>query len=58
VQRLQYPEGLRDLQRGVVGEHDPAGADPDPLGHVRDVPDHDLGAELAMLGRLWCSASQ
>jgi hypothetical protein len=42
MQSLQYSEGLGYLQRGVVGEHDPAGADPDPLGHVRDVPDHDL----------------
>jgi hypothetical protein len=42
MQGLQYSEGLGHLQRGVVREHDPAGTDPDPLGHVRDVPDHDL----------------
>src|SRR5918994_5214108 len=42
MQRLQNAEGLRDLERGVVGEHDPASADPDPLRYVGDVPDHDL----------------
>src|SRR5918998_1791233 len=42
VQRLENPEGFDDPQRGVVREHDPAGADPDTLGDARDVPDHDL----------------
>jgi len=43
VQSLQNPEGLSDLQRGVVREHDSAGAHPDPLRYVRSVSDHDLG---------------
>ena len=42
VQSLQDPEGLGHLERGVVGEHYPPGADPDLLCHARDVPDHDL----------------
>ena len=42
MQGLQDLEGLGDLERGMVGEHDPHGADPDPLCHARDVPDHDL----------------
>ena len=32
VQRLEHPELLGDDQRRVVGQHHPAGADPDPLG--------------------------
>ncbi len=34
VERLEHPELLGDDQRRVVGEHDPAGADPDLLGRV------------------------
>ncbi len=57
VQGLQNPEGLGDLQRGVVGEHDPAGAHPDPLRHARELSDQDLGRgagdarEVVVLGQ-------
>ncbi len=42
VQRLEGPELLRDVQRRVVGQHDAAGAHPQPAGAVRDVTDEDL----------------
>src|SRR5215203_6659276 len=42
MQRLQYTEGLGHLERGVVGEHDPPCANPDPLRYASDLPDHDL----------------
>ena len=39
VQRRQRPELLGDHQRRVVGQHDPAGAEPDRLGVGGDVGD-------------------
>ncbi len=42
VKRFKETEGFGDPQRGVVGQHDAAGADADRAGLVRDVGDHDL----------------
>jgi len=36
-------EGFGDHQRGVVGKHDAAGADPDVPRSVRDMPDQYRG---------------
>ena len=35
-------EGLRDAQRGVVGQHDAAGADAQILGSRREVADENF----------------
>ena len=40
VERSQGPELLRDDQRRVVREHDPAGSYADGAGARRDMPDH------------------
>jgi len=56
-QRLQHLEALGNHKRGVVGQHDPAGADAQVLRHRRDLPDHDIGrgardrGEVVMLGQ-------
>ena len=42
-QRLQHLEPLGHHQRRVVGQHHPAGADPDMAGHRGDLPDHQVG---------------
>ena len=44
VQRLQHPKVLRHLERAVVGQHDPGGADPNGGGVGEDLADHDFGA--------------
>jgi len=41
VERLQHAELLGDHQRGVVGQHDAAGAHPDGRGRVGDMADQD-----------------
>jgi hypothetical protein len=57
MQGLQDFEGLRHLERGVIREHDPARADPDPPGRAGDVADHDLrrgardGGQVVVLGQ-------
>jgi hypothetical protein len=55
MQGLQDFEGLRHLERGVIREHDPTRILPVALATW---PIMTSGAELAMVGRLWCSASQ
>src|SRR3712207_4256994 len=42
MQRLQDSKGLGNLERSVVGKHNPPGTDPYPLRYVRDMSDHDL----------------
>jgi hypothetical protein len=41
MQRLERPELLGDHERRVVRQHDPSRPDPDRLGRVREVRDHD-----------------
>jgi len=43
VQRVERAELLGDHQRLVVGEHDAAGADPDPGRRSREVRDQNRG---------------
>ena len=43
IERLQHLEALGHHQRGVVGQHDAAGADAHAAGHGGDLPDHDVG---------------
>ena len=50
MQRLQQAEGLGDLERRVVGQHDPAGADAQMVGAAGDVADHDLGGAAGQAG--------
>ncbi len=42
-QRRQRAELLGDLEWSVVGQHDPARADPDGRGGVADMREHDRG---------------
>ena len=42
-QRLQCAELLGDDQRGMVGQHDAASADPDPAGGPGDMGNEDGG---------------
>ena len=59
VQRLEHPELLGDHERHVVGQHHAAGADPDRRSvSAASVAASTAGAELAMPGMLWCSATQ
>src|SRR5207245_11605363 len=50
-ERLEHAEALGDLQRAVVLEHDAAGADSDPRGTRRDLPDQHLRARARQPGR-------
>jgi hypothetical protein len=43
MQGLERPELLRDQERGVIRQHDPAGADADALGVGGDVRDEHAG---------------
>ena len=58
VQRGERAELLGDHQRRVVGQHDPAGAEPDRLGVGGDVGDEHAVADDAIDPMLWCSAYQ
>ena len=58
MQRLQHAELLGDHQRHMVGQHDVAGPDPDDSVASAIWPISTGGAELAMPGMLWCSATQ
>ena len=59
MQALEDPERLGDRERRVVRQHDAAAADPDgarwPPATVAIIT---IGALLATLPMLWCSASQ
>ena len=56
-QRFQHLEAFGHHQRRMVGQHHPAGTDPDVPGHRRDLPDHQVGrgarhrGEVVMLGQ-------
>ena len=50
--RASSTEGLGHASGGVVGQHDPARADPDALWSRGDAPITTSGAELAIPGRL------
>ena len=59
VQPGEDPERLGHLQRRVVGQHDPAGPDPDRrVVAAATAAIITSGAELATLAMLWCSATQ
>ena len=57
-QAFQHLVAFGDLQRRVVRQHHAAGADPQCSVTAAICPIMMSGAELAMLGRLWCSATQ
>ena len=52
MQRLEQAERLDDLQRRVIRQHHPAGANAQPLGPAGDVLDHDLGRGTGQAGRV------
>ena len=58
MQRGQRAELLGHHQRRVVGQHHAARADADVSVAAAIAPIRTAGAELAMPGMLWCSASQ
>ena len=59
VQRLERAELLGDHERRVVGQHHAARADPDASScRAARCAISTAGAELAMPGMLWCSATQ
>ena len=58
VERLEHAELFGDRERSVVGQHDPAGAEPDGVGDTARCASSTGGDELAIPGMLWCSATQ
>jgi hypothetical protein len=56
VDRLQHAELLGHHQRGVVRQHHTARADPD--GRCGGSQIRTAGADEAIPGMLWCSATQ
>ena len=59
MERLEHAELLGDDERRVVGQHDAARADADACRCTEARwAISTAGAELAMPGMLWCSATQ
>ena len=58
VQRLEHPELLGDRERRMVRQHHAAGADAYRRRGAATWAISTSGAELAIPGMLWCSATQ